>query len=139
MCGVWIDIWLGTSVEDQKRADERIPALLSIPARVRFLSAEPLLGPVDLTPMEARAVNGDLYRQGIPDGVNLVICGGESGPGCRPMELAWAESLRDQCAAAGVAFWMKQLGGHPNKRHLLTDLPAGLRARELPIPPSAEP
>ena len=130
------NVWLGATVEDQPHADERIPALLAIPAKVRFLSCEPMLGPVDLS----LALQGWDVRQTMPDGdpeqfqteiINFVICGGESGPGCRPMDLAWARSLRDQCAAAGVAFWMKQLGGHPNPRHALADLP-----EDLPRTPS---
>lgn len=87
--------WLGVSVEDQARADERIPSLLSTPAAVRFISFEPLLGPVDVTP----------YIQSL----NWAIVGGESGPGARPMHPDWARSLRDQCQAAGVPFFMKQM------------------------------
>lgn len=99
------NVWIGTSVEDQVRADERIPALLGIPAKVRFLSCEPLLGPVNLCP----------YRIGIepPDSatnIHWVICGGESGLRARPMHPDWARGLRDQCAAAGVPFLFKQWG-----------------------------
>jgi protein gp37 len=90
------NVWIGTTVEDQVRADERIPALLSIPARVRFLSCEPLLGPVYLH--RARQA-----WTGLP-GIDWVICGGESGPKARPMYPDWARSLRDQCAEAGVPF-----------------------------------
>lgn len=92
-------IWLGTTVEDQQRADERIPHLLRVPAPVRFLSVEPLLGPVDLP----------LY------GVSWVIAGGESGPRARPMAPEWARSVRDQCGAAGVPFFFKQWGGRDKK------------------------
>jgi len=88
------NVWLGASVEDQKRADLRIPALLDTPAAVRFLSCEPLLGPVDL-------------RQAA---VNWVIIGGESGPGARPMDLDWARFLIRQCRDAGTAVFVKQLG-----------------------------
>ena len=87
-------IWLGTSAEDQRWADSRIPALLSIDTQVRFVSAEPLLGAIDLTPWLG--------------GLAWVIAGGESGPGRRPMELAWARSLRDQCYATGAAYFYKQ-------------------------------
>lgn len=102
------NVWIGTTVEDQKRADERIPVLLSIPARVRFLSCEPLLGPVDLN--YAGAMNP--LHGGTPGGerIHWVICGGESGAKARPMHPAWARSLRDQCKAAGVAFFFKQWG-----------------------------
>jgi protein gp37 len=93
------NVWVGTSVEDQARADERIPALLSIPARVRFLSCEPLLGPVGV----------EQARKGLL-GIDWVIAGGESGPGARPMHPDWARSLRDHGHAAGVAFFFKQWG-----------------------------
>jgi protein gp37 len=88
------NVWLGTSIADQATADERIPHLRDTPAAVRFISAEPLLG---LT---------------IPDltGIDWVIVGGESGPGARPMHPAWPRSLRDQCIAAGVAYFFKQWG-----------------------------
>lgn len=104
------NVWIGTSVEDQQRADERIPHLLEIPARVRFLSCEPLLGPVDLTAGKiADADWCDPGEDSIP-GIHWVIAGGESGPSARPMHPAWARSLRDQCQAAGVAFFFKQWG-----------------------------
>lgn len=92
------NLWIGTTVEDQQRADERIPALLAIPARVRFLSCEPLLSKVRMW-----------LAKGIRE-IDWVICGGESGHGARPMHPDWARSLRDQCAAAGVAFFFKQWG-----------------------------
>ena len=128
------NLWAGTSVEDQKRADERIPWILKTPAAVRGLSCEPLLGPIDLTnilagrwpgdppgPAEASYVDslrGERWylRQGRrlgPDRVNRidwVIVGGESGPGGRPMHPDWARSIRDQCQAAGVPFFFKQWG-----------------------------
>jgi protein gp37 len=100
------NVWIGATVEDQTRADERIPALLAIPARVRFLSCEPLLGPVDLT---KNAPNPFGFFE---EGIHWVICGGESGPGARPMLIEWADDLRRQCADAGVPFFMKQLGAH---------------------------
>ncbi len=105
------NIWLGTSVEDQAAADERIPHLLATPAAVRFLSCEPLLGPVWL---------GPAFLGGRLDGaisfakkIDWVIVGGESGPRARPMDLAWARSLVAQCRAAGVAPFVKQLGRMP--------------------------
>lgn len=122
-------VWAGTSVEDQPAADTRIPHLLGVPAPVRFLSMEPLLGPVDLgklwpmcwshparmTLAEARA-NGSakLAPQKLAHRdarrIDWVIVGGESGPGARPMHPAWARSVRDQCAAAKVPFHFKQWG-----------------------------
>lgn len=91
------NVWLGVSVEDQKRADERIPTLLAIPANVRFLSIEPLLGPVDLS----------AYLAG---GIHWVIVGGESGRGVRPMHPDWARAIRDQCVALDIRFFFKQWG-----------------------------
>ena len=108
------NVWLGVSVEDQKTADERIPLLLQTPAAVRFVSYEPALGPVCLLnyllygPWSAVNVKPPTSR-----GLDWVICGGESGPGARPFDIAWARSVRDQCKAAGGAFFMKQLGAHP--------------------------
>ena len=87
-------IWLGVSAEDQRMADSRISCLLDVPASVHWVSAEPLLGPVDL---------GEYL-----EGLDWVVVGGESGPGRRPMDYAWARSLRDQCRDAGVAFFYKQ-------------------------------
>ena len=102
------NIWIGTTVEDQQRADERIPALLKIPARVRFLSCEPLLGLVHLR----KAAKGMAHIEGnvMLDGIHWVICGGESGPHARPMHPDWARILRDQCSAADVPFMFKQHG-----------------------------
>ncbi|PVA66190.1 DUF5131 family protein [Mycobacteroides abscessus] len=99
------NVWLGVSAEDQKRADLRIPALLDTPAAVRFVSAEPLLGPINL--------HTDPIEAGSPfwgSQLNWVIVGGESGPGARPMHPDWARSMRDQCVAAAVPFLFKQWG-----------------------------
>lgn len=128
------NVWLGVSVEDQKTADTRIPLFLQTPAAVRFISAEPLLGPVDLTSavvaIETYAPGetckwsrtslevGDVWHSedgDVSDGpeypaLDWVICGGESGPGARPMHPDWARGLRDQCAAAGVPFFFEQWG-----------------------------
>ncbi len=94
----WPDnIWIGTSVGLQSRAEERIPYLLQVPAIVRFLSCEPLIGPVDLSPWINR--------------LQWVITGGESGVKARPLDLNWARSLRDQCLAAQIPFFFKQIGG----------------------------
>lgn len=106
------NVWIGTSVEDQVRADERIPLLLQIPAKVRFLSMEPLLGAVTL-PASMIMKQGGSVADGVAwhlFGIHWVIVGGESGPHARPMHPDWARSLRDQCKAAGVAFHFKQWG-----------------------------
>lgn len=108
-------IWLGVSVEDQATADARIPLLLQTPAAVRFISAEPLLGPVDvkawLSAGPARGSRGGLVeRPAGTEPLDWVIVGGESGPGARPMQAEWAQSIRDQCQAAGVPFFFKQWG-----------------------------
>lgn len=100
------NVWMGVSVEDQQRADERIPDLLATPAAVRFLSCELLLGPVDL---ELDDLGDPISGLTVPR-IDWVIAGGESGPGSRPMHPDWARGLRDQCAAAGVPFLMKQWG-----------------------------
>lgn len=122
------NVWIGVSVEDQAAADERIPLLLDTPAAVRWISVEPLLGPVNLrhalwkccgnpipghpgdgwtTPPDPSECCGDVEPLG---GIDWVVVGGESGPKARPMHPDWARSLRDQCAAAGVPFLFKQWG-----------------------------
>lgn len=105
-------VWLGTSVENQQYANERIPLLLQTPAAVRFISAEPLLGPIDFGKIVMP--DGDhlntLYNDGENAGLDWVICGGESQRGSRPMDPRWARGLRDQCKAAGVPFFFKQWG-----------------------------
>lgn len=109
--------WLGVSCEDQKTADERIPQLLQTPAAVRWVSAEPLLGPIDLEshPRHWLTLTDSLLScsSKISDPqarLDWVIVGGESGPSARPMHPDWAHSLRDQCVAAGVPFFFKQWG-----------------------------
>lgn len=111
--GVLPNVWLGTSVEDQKAADQRIPDLLQCPAAVRFLSCEPLLGAVDINNPQPWGDHGKLYPLGLSKGrsrIHWVIAGGESGPGARPMHPDWVRGLRDQCQAAGVPFFFKQWG-----------------------------
>ncbi len=108
------NVWLGVSVENQKAADERIPLLLRTPAAVRFLSCEPLLGRVDLSPYLTQVDtvtddDGRDYTVNIPR-VDWVIAGGESGPKARPMHPEWVWSLRDQCVDAGVPFFFDQWG-----------------------------
>lgn len=99
------DVWLGATVVNQLEADRDIPKLLTTPARIRFLSMEPLLGPVDLHLPWFR-MPGTRYRPRL----HWVIVGGESGPRARPMPSAWVRSLRDQCAIADVPFLFKQWG-----------------------------
>ena len=106
------NVWLGTSVEDQAAADRRIPELLACPAAVRFVSAEPLLGPVDLTTIR-HGNDNDLPVLGTQWGPDWVIVGGESGPGARPCDIGWIRSIVEQCKAAGVACFVKQLGSSP--------------------------
>ena len=97
------NVWIGTSVENQKYA-ARITVLSRLPAPTKFVSAEPLLGPVDLSSwLESGAIQ-------------WVIVGGESGPHARPMDLEWARQLRDQSVEASVDFFLKQLGGVRKKR-----------------------
>lgn len=103
------NVWIGTSVEDQQRADERIAALVDIPAPIRFLSCEPLLAPVDLREW--------LRAPGIDSWIDWVIVGGESGTKARPMHPEWARLIREQCLEAGVPFLFKQWGEWaPNAR-----------------------
>jgi protein gp37 len=105
--GMWHqlpNVWLGVSAENQRRADERIPLLLQVPAATHFVSAEPLLGPITL--------RGYLSEPGLGRGIEWVITGGESDPAIpRPMNLNWVRSIRDQCQETGVAFFHKQHGG----------------------------
>ncbi len=101
------NVWLGVSVEDQPCADERIPDLLATPAAIRFLSCEPLLGPVELRDIEDGI---DVLRRRSGARIDWIIAGGESGPGARPAHPDWFRSLRDQCTAAGVPFFFKQWG-----------------------------
>jgi len=146
-------VWCGVSAEDQRRADERIPDLLATPATVRFVSAEPLLGPVDFTRLD---LPGYGYLNALDDGfftdgraprrrLDWIIVGGESGPNARQMALGWAKNIVRQCKAAGVPVFVKQLGAHPTNRegercpHIkarkgddMAEWPEELRVREMP-------
>lgn len=112
------NVWLGVSAEDQKRADERIPELLATPAAIRFVSAEPLLGPIDfrsISPNGIQLIDALNGMSRTPDcdfraKLDWIIAGGESGPGARPMHPDWPRQIRDQCATAGTAFFFKQWG-----------------------------
>jgi protein gp37 len=120
------NVWLGVSVENQQWADIRIPALLGTPAAVRFLSCEPLLGPVDIAryidperecnchvpAMDGAGQHSAACRCLTQPEISWVIVGGESGKGARPMHPDWARSLRDQCTTAGIPFHFKQWGSH---------------------------
>jgi len=111
------NVWWGVSVENRKHGLPRVDALRQVPAAVRFLSIEPLLeelGEIDLT------------------GIQWVIVGGESGYGARPMQTDWVRAIRDQCRAAGVPLFVKQLGGVRDKRGGIEDLPVDLRIRDFP-------
>ncbi len=141
------NVWIGCTVVNQAEADRDIPKLLAVPAVVRFVSAEPLLGPVDLTshlwgraepcpdcPRDADCDCGALPRHMLgeePD-IDLVIVGGESGPGAR----VWqgfedaCRSLRDQCRNAGVAFFMKQMAGP--RKSAMPPIPDDLMVRQMP-------
>jgi len=118
----WLDnprpnVWFGTTVEDQKRADERIPELLKVPAAVRFISVEPLLGRIRFAELR---------------GIRWAIIGGESGADARPMDLEWARDVADQLRAAKVATFVKQLGGARDKRDDPARWPVDLRVRDFP-------
>ena len=138
------NVWIGVSAEDQQRADERIPHLLRCPAAVRFLSAEPLLGPVRLSDEWLRCPGGAEYGHGFSrtvvhaDGccanaarVDWTIVGGESGPGARLMDLAWARSIVAQCKSAAVPVFVKQLGA------AACDARNGIAGAQLSIPQEA--
>jgi len=111
------NVWLGVSVENQDAADERVQWLLRTPAAVRFLSCEPLLGPLDLTSVAPSSVfhsNALAGRTHYPiendwNRIDWVIAGCESGPGARPAEVDWYRRLRDQCKEAGVPYFLKQV------------------------------
>lgn len=148
----WPHVWLGATVVDQAEADRDVPKLLGVPAAVRFVSVEPMLGPVDLDDITLRRGTGDeehfsaLYFDGdegdAPDmgtaTLDWVIAGGESGFPSRPLRAEWVRSLRDQCLDAGVPFFFKQWSGSkPARADNLVDgvrheaWPAGARA-EVP-------
>ena len=107
--GEWpANLWIGASTEDQASADERIPWLMQLPAPVRFLSVEPMLGAVRLHSPSCRATGSCSYCVACLGGISWLIAGCESGRGARPMDLDWARALRDQCVAAEVPLFFKQ-------------------------------
>lgn len=156
------NVWIGTSVEDQQRANERIRELLKIPAAVRFLSVEPMLGPIDFHRSApcgyyCSEEHGHVDHQPL-NGIHWAIFGGESGPNARPCNIEWIRNGVKQCQAAGVAPFVKQLGGNVvyNPRLLggppiwdavakglkdkkggdMSEWPEDLRIREFPLTPN---
>ncbi|HOD06173.1 MAG TPA: phage Gp37/Gp68 family protein [Anaerolineaceae bacterium] len=133
------NIWWGVSAENQATADERIPLLLKAPVAVRFVSCEPLLGPVDFRLKKGsyvtNALTGFMTTAAEPmlgNKLDWVICGGESGPNARPMHPDWVRDLRDQCNAAGVPFLFKQWGEWAPD--CLCDTPTPCREIDRPQP-----
>jgi len=119
------NLWLGVTAENQRRADERIPLLLQCPAAVRFVSIEPMLGPINLK----AAIYGKFAHWIDPAEMlklHWVIVGGETGPGARPMHPDWARGVRDQCVAAGVPFFFKKHGAYLHESQGGVSLPAHL-------------
>ena len=121
----WSNVWLGASAENQEMVDERFPILSSVPAKVRFISAEPLLGPISIPKNHL---------------IDWIIVGGESGPGSRPMELEWADSVRVQCEKQNVKFFFKQTGTVYAKNNRLShkkgedlsELPSHIQIQQFP-------
>jgi len=108
------NVWLGVSAENQARADERIPILLDTPAAHRWVSLEPLLGPIDICLSETqRCYCGEIRTNCTCPSLDWVVCGGESGPHARPCDLGWIRDIRDQSKAAGVPCYVKQMGANP--------------------------
>lgn len=113
----WTNIWIGTTIESQWQM-ERLSYIADIPAAIRFVSVEPMLGPLTIRPLENMA--------------DWFICGGESGARSRPFKIEWARDLLKQCQEENVPFFMKQLGGHPDKRDRIDEWPEDLRVQEFP-------
>jgi protein gp37 len=140
------NVWLGVSVEDQTRADERIPLMLQTPAAVRFLSCEPLLGPLEFSDVTKRSDAVQQLGKKALTGIHWLIVGGESGPGARTLNPSWVKDIVNQCRAAGVACFVKQLGSNvldfagvvrDKKGGDMNEWPAELRVREFPEPLNA--
>ena len=129
------NVWIGTTVEDQERAEERIPHLLGIPASVRFLSCEPLLGPLDLSRwLGLRWVDAQRWQRLLSSpatGIGWIIVGGESGPGHRPLDLTHARDVVDQARSAYVPVFFKQVGGRTPKAG--GDLLDGHQWKQFPL------
>ena len=137
--GVLPNVWLGCTVVNQQEADEKIPILLQIQAAVRWISIEPMLGEIDLLAVPAKNVSGYAGLK-LSDMLHLVIVGGETGPGARPMKEEWATSIVNQCKAAGVPVFVKQIHcddkvGNKWKQRVsknMDEWPCQLKVRELP-------
>ncbi len=121
------NVWLGVTAENQEQADKRIPILLQILAAVHYVSIEPMLSSIDLDGYLGDLVQLSDYDGHIGDGLDWVICGAETGPDKRPMQLDWARSLRDQCIAAGTSFFFKKdsNGNHTLDGVLHEEFPQG--------------
>lgn len=154
----WPNVWLGVSAENEPAAEKRLPLLLAVPAAVHWVSAEPLLGHIhfarwlyrceacerrpldDLREWRFNGTRWEHYHgypighlESVPDQVlDWIVVGGESGPNARPMDIRWARFIQFQCEDAGVPFFMKQIGGWPDKRGVVSDFPPELRVREFP-------
>lgn len=147
------NVWLGVSAENQETADERIPILLDTPAAVRFVSAEPLLGPINFRdlpmpktgPFARGADRFDPLHPGWSTHIDWIITGGESGPKARPCDVVWIRRIVDQCRDAGVPVFVKQLGAQPRNGEIdlhiavqdskggdPSEWPEDLRVREFP-------
>jgi hypothetical protein len=153
------NVWLGVSTENQKAADERIPILVQCPAKVHFISAEPLIGEIDFEwpktlypdgpPMCCSGLPNECGCHGMPTepplcyGLQLVITGGESGPNARPCHVEWISSILRQCKTWNIPIFVKQLGSNviqDGKRHIKRDSKGGdmsewpheIRIREFP-------
>jgi protein gp37 len=117
------NVWIGVTTEDQKTYNKRIGPLMYLKPTMNvskiWLSIEPQIGPIDL-------------RSSYGLKVDWAIVGGESGAGCRPFDVEWARSIKAQCHEMGTAFFLKQLGGNPDKRHNMNQFPEDLRVREFP-------
>jgi protein gp37 len=135
------NVCLGVSIENQAEANKRIPILLNIPAKIRFLSCEPLLGNIDLKQYLFTDITGNYPfphlkekdRTTWLDNIQWVICGAESGAKKRPMQVEWALDLRQQCKEAGVPFFMKQMFNDKGKKLKFEEFPIELQIREYPI------
>jgi protein gp37 len=134
----WLEmpnVWIGVSIEDQQRADERLPHLAEIPARVKFLSIEPLLGPIILNGWDGRVQRNWLVSSH-PRSIDWVIIGGESGNSARSCTVDWIMGLVHTCRAAGVPVFVKQVGSSPYLKDPKggdpNEWPEHMRVREFP-------
>ncbi len=134
----WPNVWLGVTVCNQQEADEKIPILLQIPAAVRWVSIEPMLGPISLKNLKFSP--GPMGWMSAFEGISWVVLGGETGPGARPMQEEWATSVVNQCKSSGVPVFVKQIhiDDLVEKRWKMRvsknmdEWPSQLKVRELP-------